>query len=130
LEEFKFSFASLALSIPIPLAAPIDEAHTQNNPVGFPIESGESESTPAQKENCPGSVSDPKAKAGYFCLYTKELKNSLSLNPSFVAPFVIESSAGGNGVGTTGAVVRVLANEDEPSSPEGRGTWAVTAPAP
>lgn len=69
---------------------------------------------------CPGTVSDPEAAPGEFCLYVKELKNasgpSLTINDTsadrssgIIVSFIIETDTG-EGWGT--------------------GTWAVTAKEP
>lgn len=128
---FKLGYVGAAVSFPISLAAPIAESHTQINPVGFPVASGPNASTTEEKEHCPGSVGSPKAKSGYFCVYTGFVEHTLLLNPELKKPFAVdkasEPSFGGvAGTDTAGATVIVLAGEEEPSHPEGAGTWAVT----
>jgi Collagen triple helix repeat (20 copies) len=103
----------LPISFPIPLAAPLDGAHTVFVPEG------------GSDSNCTGSAVSPTAPSGYLCVYTARLKNAGS------AQFL--SFPGPGGFGTTGKAGTNLevAVIDDPETPGedvavGLGTWAVT----
>jgi hypothetical protein len=74
--------------------------------------------------NCPGTVEEPLAEPGFLCVYTKERSN-VPLEEEGGVEQIKNSETGATGTGgTTGAIVRLFAEEG------GRvfGTWAVTAP--
>ncbi len=103
-----------AISFTIPLAKALDEHHVQSNPVGFPAGASTTET-----ENCPGSVTEPKAKSGFLCVYTGEESEM-----EFPAPLASEfNGAERAGTDTAGAML-VNINIGEHSF--GVGSWAVT----
>jgi hypothetical protein len=125
-ESFLVSYARTAISFPIPLAAALPAAKAQSNPVGFPLPG----STATEKENCPGSAADPKAKSGFLCLYTTVLQNnSVGFAPKPVVYKVSSTEVfptSAEGADRVGAGVAIGGNEENPSRPFGWGTWAVT----
>lgn len=87
------------ISFNIPLAATIAGANTHIAP----------------NASCPGTVAEPKAAAGHFCLYVAE---------NVGATIAIGPASGGTGVGKAGGIVAV----EGTSGSYAFGTWAVTAP--
>jgi hypothetical protein len=71
--------------------------------------------------DCPGSVADPKATAGNFCLYVKATENLETLD---VCDPVLYSCPG---ITRFGAMIDVRAAAF-PGLTSSAGTWAVTAP--
>jgi hypothetical protein len=72
-------------------------------------------------ENCPGTVTDPKAAPGYFCVYTGHSNGieSSTWNGSW------DVETGGQGVGRRGVVV--YATSSAPNA-EISGIWVLKAP--
>ena len=87
------------ISFNIPLAEAMENAHIAPN------------------ANCPGTLAEPEAAAGNFCLY-------VASNKSGISEIAVGPPGGGEGVGTTGAIVSV----EGTSGGYAFGTWAVTAP--
>lgn len=113
------SMVATAISFPIPLAAGLDEGHVQSNPVGYPTGAGS-----AELEHCPGSATNPKAQAGYLCVYTGFKSGESSFVPfPVVLKLTAEEEGGAN---TAGAKLVMVAAS---SSFAATGTFAVTAPA-
>jgi hypothetical protein len=102
------------LSIPIPLPGPLAGGDTEF------LKPGEGETA-----NCPGTVEEPEAEPGKFCVYSLQLFEAAEASASFIDPSREEEGGGPrNGVGPTG-VEMVLEN---PAGVFGYGTWAVSAP--
>jgi hypothetical protein len=105
------------VSFPIPLAAGITAANAVSTEDGA-------------NPNCPGTVSDPQAEPGFFCVYVGTDKNAHIGSPAFgISPVSKPDSTaefgGPAGTGTAGAVLNVWTEAD---TSRGVGTWAVTAP--
>lgn len=99
----------VSLSFNIPLATEIAEANIQFNPFGFPTGA-----TTEEKEHCPGSVTDPKAKSGFLCVYTGNLANANYASGAGALGFPHSYKSGAAiAFGTTGTPAF------------GYGTWAV-----
>ncbi|HEY3829209.1 MAG TPA: hypothetical protein VGL57_08440 [Solirubrobacteraceae bacterium] len=111
-----------AVSFTIPLAAPLNEEHVQSNPVGFPTATSSSD----QIEHCPGNVEEPKAQAGFLCVYTGASSEIETPTPYIVAPSAgTISQIKGLGTGTAGA--ELLESAQEPHKAAfANGSWAVT----
>jgi hypothetical protein len=105
-----FSAVQFAISFTIPLAAALPEANIQVNPESY----DGTDNTGTEHEQCPGKASEPRAKAGFLCIYTTN-----SAAPSTLALPQVNTAAG---------VVESLVNVTGPGI-EGAdsGTWAVTA---
>jgi|ERR1700722_12719611 len=97
----------VAMSFNIPLAAALPEANIQINPASFPTGA-----TAGEIENCPGNAAEPKAKAGFLCLYTTQDETE--------AEFRLVR------VSTAGGVVVDFAKSPKPGY-LAFGSWAVTA---
>ncbi len=100
-------YGMVPISFNIPLGAALPEANIQINLEGFPTGA-----TTQEQENCPGTVQEPQAKAGFLCLYTDYDR----------------TEAGGRIVPlstVSGVVVEFVfsGKEGDPA----RGSWAVTA---
>jgi hypothetical protein len=104
-----------AISFSIPLAAPVAEANVQANVVGFPTGASTTE-----KENCPGTVTAPKAKTGFLCVYTGVYEHASTF---LGRPFVLKLSEAAPGTDTAGASVGIVS---EAANATASGTWAVT----
>jgi hypothetical protein len=106
--------ALVPLSIPIELANPLGSSAVHFNPAGFEGVAG---------EDCPGSVTDPKAALGQLCVYTGLLTGAASevnlYNPEK------EEGEEEEGVSKTGTAMYLT---NEAVAIMGWGTWAVTAP--
>jgi hypothetical protein len=108
------------ISFPIPLS-PADAALiTKEN-----IQGGE-ESDTEFKEECPGTVREPKAEPGALCIYVGALEEFASLpsritDPSDVSKQIHE----GSGIGPTGGLLEF---EGGHASDHAYGSFAVTAP--
>jgi hypothetical protein len=89
------------LSFPIPLAAALSESNLHFVKIGDPT-----------SEACPGSVEEPKAKAGNLCVYAQ-----FEQVPASGEAFVIPRTAG----------VSLFFEVSEVGKTD-EGTWAVTAP--
>ncbi len=114
------SFHIVSLSFPIPLKAEQEGGGSGQGPViGFAkilfVESG---TTPPS--HCPGTAYEPKAEAGYLCIYEQE-GSEIKYNPPF-APGGTVGSRGATSAGT------LLDFETTKASSYADGTWAVTAP--
>jgi Collagen triple helix repeat (20 copies) len=108
------------ISFPIPLSSGAANSGLYLNQ-GFPTGA-----TPEEEEKCPGSAEEPKAKAGFLCIYTA--KGSVS---QFFAQRTDGIPSLGISYGKTGSVLIGI----EPKKGEGInlsgsvfGPWAVTAP--
>ena len=116
-----------AVSFSIPLAAALDNNHVYY--VG--VEEVEQHTAPAE---CPGTVAEPKAAAGYLCVYEK-LSFGFEVRPNTTTAFVKITSPGGllpvqggvEGAGVSGAEISVSVSPSEEEA-TGWGSWAVTAP--
>lgn len=101
---------TFGISFNIPLAAALPEAHVQFNPVGFPAAA-----TAEEKSHCPGEVKEPRAKAGFLCVYT-----------AYAPP-----NSGGlvaSGTLTPGGVAFLFVSpEMSKGNATADGTWVVTA---
>jgi Collagen triple helix repeat (20 copies) len=101
------AFSITNLSFNIPLSAPLDAAHVKFIELGGTVPTG-----------CTGgSVSEPKADAGFLCVYTG--------TGEFPAPgSILKPSSGQGGADKAGAVLLLEA----PNELFASGSWAVTAP--
>ncbi len=104
------------ISFNIPLAASLDPPHAHFLKEGFPT----GDTTAEEKENCPGSAEEPKAKAGHLCVYTASEAGS-----GFGTILPNGSPGGTNGASPSGAVIALI-NWGEGT--RRFGSWAVTAP--
>jgi Collagen triple helix repeat (20 copies) len=102
------------ISFPIPLAASIGESNAHYHDVAFPTGA-----TAAEKETCPGTEADPKAKAGHLCVYTMEEFTPFSVFN------VNNAGTGAAGAGKNGAYLVIGGYEGGSGAV---GTFAVTAP--
>lgn len=96
-----------AFSFPIPLSAPISEDQIE---VIKPKEEGKEHA-----EECPGTLENPEAKAGYLCLYSE----------------LLETESVGDAATRSSGVILVFFINSEVTTGFGtsaEGTWAVTAP--
>jgi hypothetical protein len=114
-----FSGEELApISFTIPLAAALDAAHVQSNAKNY---NGEDE-TGLEHETCPGTAANPRAKAGFLCVYTGADNGTTKVEA------IVDPSGEGflPGAAKTGASLYLT----DGGSPPGTigGTWAVTAP--
>ncbi len=113
---------SLLASFPVPLKAPLGGEHVHvinlaGEEVIFEEEKGKA--VPQKANECPGSAAAPTAEPGNFCVYEFGV-SKVELVSQAIVP-----AAGGEGAGTTGAVVERL---NEKIGGAAYGTWAVTAP--
>jgi hypothetical protein len=118
-----FALVKTAVSFPIPLAAPIDKDHYKVEPVGYTGTAAE----------CPGTVAEPKAATGFFCIYRTEVKGAygegvIPVPPatklevsSELTPMLTKNE--GTGAGTTGSKLILAATEEAVFA---SGIWAVT----
>jgi hypothetical protein len=113
------------LSLPIPLSASLPNGNIQVNEPGYNGEDG----IGTQHQNCPGALANPKAKAGFACVYAQAKEyTTLSFLTAEANMYV------------SGLRVLEFAPEfdptTEPATPfpnnvpgaKAFGTWAVTAP--
>ena len=115
-------------SFPIPLATPLDGSSVHL------ILNNDKELTPTFEEVesafCLGTVSEPSAEPGQFCLYSaSELLNLGNLTyPLGIAPGagMQNPATGAAGTGTTGVLISGVLQKN--TEVEAHGTWAVTAP--
>src|ERR1700677_4587321 len=111
-----------AVSFSIPLAAALDNNHVYY--VG--VEEVEQHTAPAE---CPGTVAEPKAAAGYLCVYEK-LSFGFEVRPNTTTAFVKITSPGGllpvqggvEGAGVSGAEISVSVSPSEEEA-TGWGSW-------
>lgn len=103
------SYGFAAISFDIPLATALPEASIKIEPQGY---SG-------TEAECPGKDSEPKAAAGYLCVYTQEEVGEPKTGIS-------STTAGGVLVGL--AASNDIEEEENFSGYPASGTWAVTAP--
>jgi hypothetical protein len=122
------SLGPIPISFNIPLPAAIPGANIKTKPVGFPTknltecealpEPAEREACEAtlktEEEECPGTEAEPKAKAGFLCLYTALDKTGHT--------FILPATTTQAGVALFFAVF--LAEHEGNAA---FGTWAVTA---
>ncbi len=113
----------MPISFPVPLATELSEGKGHFLPEGFPSEEASAE----EKENCPGSANEPKAKAGHLCVYAAE--NPFAVEGSYIpfgSGFISAGNPGGeNSVSKSGAILRFVIFAKGANA---LGTWAVTAP--
>lgn len=102
------------ISFTVPLAKDIAAANVKYNPVGYT----------GSNENCPGTSANPKAKAGFLCIYATQANQPEEEETWQVEGTTKAGTANETGASTAGAVIRILAVE----SMQIRGTWAVAAP--
>jgi hypothetical protein len=108
----------IPLSFAIPLAAELEASQ-----VHYIKANGKEIKPPFEEvepEQCPGTVTEPKANAGNLCIYTFELENGLAYYKSMKNP-----ATGEEGAAMTGVDFEVFATGN---GLKGMGTWAVTAP--
>lgn len=103
----------VTVSFNIPLAAALPESHIQFNLEGFPAGA-----TTQEQENCPGTPEEPKAKAGFLCLYTIKDETEVEKQVSPVVRALHSSTV-------AGAVFSFLFSEN--LGHVAYGSWAVTA---
>jgi hypothetical protein len=108
-----------SISFPIPLAAPLGSGNVAFHGQGY---DGEEELTPAE-EDCPGNAEEPKAKAGFLCVYTG---TSHALGVEIFDPGITGIPPAAEGASPGGAAF--LMEETGPGGTFGFGTFAVTAP--
>jgi hypothetical protein len=114
-EPIFFAVASFTVQLANPL--PNGSAHLIN-PAGEEITEGGL----VESKKCKGTAEAPTAEPGNLCVYeTEPFHNALASSEGI---FDVAASGEGN-VGKTGAMIVVVPNDP---SPEGKGTWAVTAP--
>ena len=75
----------------------------------------------AANANCPGSAFEPKAEAGYLCIYEQESREAV-FEP---VAFLPGGAQGAEGVASSGTIVDIKTTGE---SGLDFGTWAVTAP--
>ncbi len=77
---------------------------------------------------CPGSVADPKAAEGYFCVYAARMSETVFLWLTFLGEPIYPPSAGNGvkGADKSGAILYLALLGS--SGGHAEGTWAVTAP--
>jgi hypothetical protein len=113
------SGGAAALEFNIPLAAPFEGGgNVQYNREGFPTGASAGE-----KENCPGTAAEPKAKKGFLCVYTGW--------GEFIGGATSIQKVDTNGlseVSTSGAVLVTTGTVEGEIRGIVTGTWAVTAP--
>jgi hypothetical protein len=114
-----FAILYTEASFPIPLAAPLDEAHVLTFALGY---NGNAKANPEQ-EHCPGSVLTPKAAQGYLCVYAGSAEGLFSAKPEVKSPNIPPGV--GAGASTAGAVLYFGRSTGEGSS-RTSGTFAVT----
>ena len=104
------------ISFSVPLAATLDENHVLVLAQGY---NGE-DAAPGEHEKCPGKAANPKAQAGFLCVY---VGNFYPTAPTVV---VFDPSAevfgAAPGAAKSGAALYIVGSEGA------SGTWAVTAP--
>ncbi len=119
-------------SFAIPLAAPLTEpaAECLANPVapschvhlidtaGKELHFEQPSTSPTECGTPVGTVAEPKAASGHLCVYIGGLNNAESFSEGFLKP------GGGEGAGTTGALLQVLLKVGIAGN--GFGSWAVT----
>ena len=137
---FTFSRVRVGISYPIPLSGTgLIGTNVKINPVGFPTTKKtecEAKAEPekatclaalkVEEENCPGSVSEPKAKSGLLCIYSTKLEHVLSSLAPLPLVSKPSSSANASGSDSVGFLISLVADEEATSRPAGWGTWAVT----
>jgi hypothetical protein len=114
---------AVALSFPIPLSATLDEAHAIVVPEGDTTTAHCSASAP---EGPGGTVANPKAASGYFCVYIST-RNRASVG-AFGATFSSPGLEEFNEIGKTGTFLNFTLTGEPEEQPAANGTWAVTAP--
>ena len=114
--------AMTPISFPIPLKAAIAADH---------IEVLEGEGQAGSAPGCEnGTVANPIAAPGYFCLYTQLISGTTLGEPvPFGAPPLVDPETNENNeVGKTGTVLQAFYKSKNVEEGFGFGTWAVTAP--
>ena len=107
-----------SISFPIPLAAPLSEAHVKH--VG----------ATGNGATCPGTAAEPKAQEGYLCIYqglTEEPAGTSQLGVVLIENPGVAFGEESEGASTSGAVA-TIAYVGPAERAQVRGTWAVTAP--
>jgi len=115
------NFAAIPISFPIPLSAEIGNSNWEVKPVGYAGAAG---------ANCPGSASEPKAKAGFLCVYIslesgEVLEGEATLDEAVTVQKAGSSNPTAPGASRSGAV---LISGFFGEINYAYGTWAVTAP--
>jgi hypothetical protein len=105
-------YVYIPASFQIPLEDPLGSSD-----VHFLKESFPTGASPEEVDDCPGSVAEPKAKKGKFCVYTHQ-EFGLILGGEVISP-----SGGGIGTGVSGALLQFTAFGPGTLA---FGTWAVT----
>lgn len=100
------------ISFAIPLASPLDEAHTLFLPVAYNGEDG----IGAEHEKCPGTEVNPRAKTGFLCVYTSSFSSA-----TFQA--ILQLDAATPGASKPGAVMAFAITAN---GALGFGSYAVT----
>jgi Collagen triple helix repeat (20 copies) len=105
-------------------------------PVSFPIPLeaafGSAAIHIAPDANCPGTVQDPQANPGHFCVYPGQMTGAAFDTAGFIGPEPVANPAlvfcgcGQPQMGKSGAVLKFVTTAAFAS---GGGTWAVTAAA-
>ncbi len=109
---------AISFPIPLPHSLSVSECSTDAPTCHFHLIKKEETGTGGCEG---GTVAAPSAKPGNFCLYVG-ISENLDENEG---EFVVENPGTGEGVGTTGVLLKlVLTGEGEG---EAQGTWAVTA---
>jgi hypothetical protein len=103
--------ALVPISFPLRVTPAPAEYEPQKNLIGVAAGS----LTPTTE--CPGSVSNPKATAGQFCVYVRELHNATAPSQGVI----------NNSPDRSSGVYLEFTYEDETEEGWGEGTWAVTA---
>jgi hypothetical protein len=96
------------ISFTIPFAAALPEANIKIKPEGY----DGTDNTGTEHEECPGKAAEPKAKAGFLCVYKS------SDGTGAIAELISSTTVAG--------VTLNLVSANEGKTAE--GTWAVTAP--
>jgi len=128
----EYNAAAVAISFPIRLAKAIGPA---TNPT---IEGARSVGAAGNGTTCPGTVEEPKAAPGDFCIYQGPVEEepakteALSIPSVSIVPPGAKLNEGSVGTGTSGAVAH-FHYEGEGEGPSSgtvviQGSWAVTAP--
>lgn len=131
-KTIEYNAAAVAISFPIRLAKAIGPA---TNPT---IEGARSVGAAGNGTTCPGTVEEPKAAPGDFCIYQGPVEEepakteALSIPSVSIVPPGAKLNEGSVGTGTSGAVAH-FHYEGEGEGPSSgtvviQGSWAVTAP--
>lgn len=115
------TFALVAISFPVPLAAGLDEQH-----VHYINAAGEEVTSPVSKQPstvCLGTVASPTAAAGHLCIYASLETNAFTI-PAFIRK--PDTPITTPGAGVTGSIVNFAVTGA--GNLAAAGSWAVTAP--